>query len=483
MENCSYNANERKIAQRKSCQFGNEELIKIKDANFCQYHLPWSLEDLSQRFGVVISEGSSDRKKLKDHWDGSRANSLHERILKRLLSEGDLTGTTLPGDLNLAQTVANIVIADGFFPKPVKIDQRVNKLEFRNCKFCDTVEFRGGASLSFDVTKSIFVEELTITGGLRSGRFDEAVFHKRANLQAVTFQKEVSFKKCQFLGPSRFDNCNFQEAEVVSFDGSVFVGPASFRAGSHPALNRIFFRDVVFKHDVGFEGRRFQSSLIFRGAKFFRAPRFQDAEISFESVFPKLKDFCDWKTIPDGIRSKSISVQREYYENAAQAYRTLRYAMKAQDAYEEESLFWELEMRAKARALAWDRAGWLPKLFSSLYALTSRYGNSLDRPILLWLLLLAIFATIYSTFRFDGGLNIVAGVGLSEFSFQQTIRPFGVWTDEGARTISRLVLNADGVGTQVQTLAVRLLATIQSVVSLTCIALFGFALRRRFRMT
>lgn len=484
MANCTYSASKRGVAKQVACQFGNEDLIKIQDEDFCQYHLPWSPKDLAQRFGVIISDHIADRKKLKDCWDGPRSSSFHERFLKKLFNGDDLTGVTLASDLNLTQTIQNLVIVDGYFPKQTKIDQRVHKLEFRNCEFCERVEFRGGAAFAFDVSNSIFAEEMTISGAVQSACFDEAVFCKRANLQGVAFQKEATFNRCQFLGPSRFDNCNFEDAEIVSFDGAIFTGPASFRAGgAHTALNRMFFRDVIFKSDVGFEGRRFRSSLVFRGAKFFRAPRFQDAEISFESVFPKLENFYDVKMIPEGVRSRSITGKREYYENAAQAYRTLRYAMKAQDAYEEEALFWELEMRAKQRALAWDRAGWLPKIFSFLYAETSRYGNSIERPILLWLLLLALFAAIYSVFRADGGLSIVAGLDLSEFSFQQTIRPFGVWTDEGARTIGRLVLTGEGIQAQITTLVIRLLATIQSVVSLACIALFGFALRRRFRMT
>jgi hypothetical protein len=122
-----------------------------------------------------------------------------------------------------------------------------------------------------------------------------------------------------------------------------------------------------------------------------------------------------------------------------------------------------------------------PKLFSVLYAATSRYGNSAGRPLLIWSLICVGFALVYACFhvgfKFESSWPYVS---LLDFSFQQTVRPFGVWSDEGAKTVVRLVLG--DVMYSGQVLLIRVLATIESVSSLACIALFGFALRRRFRM-
>ena len=256
----------------------------------------------------------------------------------------------------------------------------------------------------------------------------------------------------------------------------------SFRAGKEPDIGRAFFRGAIFKHDVGFEGRHFKSSLIFRSCQFYRVPRFQDAKISFESVFPKQEGFLDWQEVPAEFQS-SAQTRSEYYERASQAYRTLRYAMKAQDAYEEEARFLELEMRAKERALIWNSDGWLPKLFSLLYAASSRYGNSIGRPILFWIVVFSIFLFLYwlvwgCAAVFDD--SMLAKLG--DFSFQQTVRPFGVWSEDGKRVVAQLVFSRCGSLEDASLLGVRLMATVQSVISLTCVALFGFSLRRRFRM-
>ncbi len=227
---------------------------------------------------------------------------------------------------------------------------------------------------------------------------------------------------------------------------------------------------------VNLHRRSFFALVSFIGRRVFKTQKYL-----LKSVFPKQNEFLDWKIVPKEFRSKGRS---EYYEKAAQAYRTLRYAMKSQDAYEEEARFWGLEMRAKERELSWDRSGWLPKLLSLLYAASSRYGNSIGRPLAMWLLILVCFAGLYAVFRigftFEGTWQYLK---LLEFSFLQTVRPFGVWSDEGSRAVIRLVF--DGELFKVpsgQILFVRMLATMQSVLSLACLALFGFALRRQFRM-
>lgn len=205
------------------------------------------------------------------------------------------------------------------------------------------------------------------------------------------------------------------------------------------------------------------------------------APTSFETSFPKIEGFLDRNRTPKGI-GLIAEARREYYEGAAQAYRTLRFEMKEQEAHDEEALFWELEMIARERSLPWNLSEILPKILSRLYRMSSRYGNSVGRPLLLWfatfLLAGALFAALHENFRTS---ELQAWSQVADLSFEQSVRPFGVWSDEGRKAIDRLLNNAQPLSDS-KILLVRGMATVQTLISLTLLALFGFALRRRFRM-
>ena len=376
----------------------------------------------------------------------------------------------------------NICLPDALFPVKFQTVHTRDAVNLRKATFLGPALFGGQVGRSLDLSDADFRDEVVFSVGrvFANAKFDGCHFRRMARFTSSVFRLKLSFEGCDFVGPAQFEGCNLKAVDTMSFDGARFREAVSFRAGVEPDINGAFFRNTIFENEVGFEGRRFRSSLIFRGAKFARAPRFQDATISFESVFPKLDGFLDWKVVPAGIGQ---GAQKEYFERASQAYRTLRYSMKEQDAYEEEARFWELEMRAKERELSWDKAGWLPKLFSLLYAASSRYGNSIGRPLAMWTLIWLGFAAIYVSFHAGFHLKAVwPYVENLDFSFLQTVRPFGVWSDEGGRRVVGLVFGGASVVSSGQILLVRLLATVQSVTSLSCVALFGFALRRRFRM-
>ena len=483
MAACCYNPKSRGISDNESCQFGKEDLIEIENVHFCRYHLPWSPEDLLGRFGINIGDDHPNRDRLKDRWSNDQKEKIRLQILHHLNHGVDLSGVVAASDIIVGEEARNILYPDALFPAKFETRYSCGNVDLRRATFYGPASFGGQITESLDLSCASFKDDVTFGSGRSfvNAELDKCRFAKTARFRNCQFVKSLSFKECVFEGLAQFERCELGGADTVSFDGAQFRGPVSFRAGGEQNVNRAFFRNAVFENDAGFEGRHFRSSLIFRGAKFSRAPRFQDAKISFESVFPKLDGFLDWKTIPKGIDKKS---EKEYYERASQAYRTLRYAMKEQDAYEEEARFWELEMRAKARELSWDKAGWLPKLFSFLYAATSRYGNSIGRPLAMWIIIWLCFIGVYALFHV--GLSFEASwpyVEISDFSFQQTVRPFGVWSDEGGRRVAKLVFdNIPAMVPSGQILLVRLLATAQSVISLSCIALFGFALRRRFRM-
>jgi hypothetical protein len=177
-----------------------------------------------------------------------------------------------------------------------------------------------------------------------------------------------------------------------------------------------------------------------------------------------------------------------HYDEMSNRYRTLRYLMKQQDAYREEAMFWELEMRARERSLPIHRPeNWFLLIISALYRCAARYGNSISRPIAFWLVLSLGCAVSYYMIDGHGALNWdpIRALRSYDFSLQQTVRPFNVWSKEGEAAVKQLVFGQPveiSVPKAVSVFLLQLGATLQTVASLATIALFGFAVRRRFRM-
>jgi uncharacterized protein YjbI with pentapeptide repeats len=478
MPKCCYKLGARGDQPEQACQFPQEPSTEVGGAHFCRFHLPYDSNQFFDRTKVELVDGGLN---LKCNWpDDQRAKFSKECV--GLIARGEnLAGLVAAGPFDIAEPSSHIRLSDAYFPSTFRMPHRAHSVDMWRSTFAGPVVLNAPIQNSLDLSESRFLQRAEFRSALTATKFDQCVFHGPVDFRTVVFNKSATFAGCKFHDGARFEDADFSGALTVSFDRSHFMKRVSFRAGAKPSLNRAFFRSAVFEGHAGFEGREFRSSLIFRNAKFHHAPRFQDAKISFESVFPGLDGFLDWRLTPKEVSGQAIEKQHEYFEGASQAYRTLRYAMRAQDAHDEEARFWELEMRTKERALAWSASEWLPKLFSKLYGLTARYGNSIARPLCWWAAVWAVFAfVIYASFQWPGVLH-GAALQLSDFSFQQTIRPFGVWSEEGKRTV--ILLIGEGASlTDAQVLALRVLATVQSVVSLTLIALFGFAVRRRFRM-
>ncbi len=174
-------------------------------------------------------------------------------------------------------------------------------------------------------------------------------------------------------------------------------------------------------------------------------------------------------------------------DRAAHAYRTLRLSMKQQEAHEEEAMFWALEQKSKRSSLGLSEPkNCLPWALSWSYDLLSEYGLNATRP-LGWLMCWIAFFALFIYDEIDEKLVCGETLGLTDhwlitpgktlvpkiwescekafgFSVAQSARPFFIWGD-----------NSISVPT-------KLLATLDSAISLTLVALFILAVRRRFRM-
>ena len=101
---------------------------------------------------------------------------------------------------------------------------------------------------------------------------------------------------------------------------------------------------------------------------------------------------------------------------------------------------------------------------------------------MLWVVIFIISAVLYANLdQHFKSVEPQSWVRVADLSFEQSVRPFGVWSDEGRKVIDHL-LNNSQKSSDGKILLVRCLATVETLISLTLLALFGFAIRRRFRM-
>lgn len=372
-------------------------------------------------------------------------------------------------------------------------------VRFRNAEF-------KGSHTDFEGAK--FAKEIISFFGTKF--FSDATSFELADFAATTTLFEsaefgnhyASFSNATFSGgPAEFTGATF-DTTIVDFTGSVFNGghanfdatqfkvndtyfcdvafsggPAIFTA-PHPSSREdekhldfanIDFRGATFATKVDFGNRAFQGKTYFDGVEFSGVPEFHGCTLHQDTTFPRIENFRDTQST-----------------GAARAYRTLRLAMKQQEAHEEEAMFWALEQRSKRYSLEcnplenWKNLfNWIPWLLSGAYALLSNYGLSINRPLIalaVWL----FGATPISYFCLRDIVDKLCGSttysDLLGFSIAQSLRPFFIWGDYDDRNI-RTVFGSDEFS-----FLIKMLATVDSIVSLTLIALFILAVRRRFRM-
>jgi hypothetical protein len=110
---------------------------------------------------------------------------------------------------------------------------------------------------------------------------------------------------------------------------------------------------------------------------------------------------------------------------------------------------------------------------SLLYDVFSNYGQSFERPLFYFFAVIGL-----STAGFQAWFNTVARVPWTDtfqFTVEQVLRPFRVWSHDYAPPDS-LSSTVQALGT-----SLRIAATLQSLLSVTFIALFLIALRWRFK--
>lgn len=269
----------------------------------------------------------------------------------------------------------------------------------------------------------------------------------------------IVFSECFFLETSIvFDDSEISYIEVR--DSMVFKKlSANYYHGEKEAgedkgkVRRVSVIGSYFG-GISLDGRNIVEKVDFSKSSFGTAPSFHNSNIPQGSIFPGKKFYK-----ANGTREDVL------------AYRTLRLCMESQRNRDSEGDFFFLEQASKLNS---EHKG-LKKILSLSfwYGFLSSYGTSCIRPIALLLGVFMLFSIAYSI-----SLSPVIGVGYKidwsivkrsfSYSLQQTFIPFSALRESN--------VSSEGFGGFKMWLA-----TLQSIISASLIALSLLAFRWRFK--
>jgi len=401
------------------CQFKDvkeEELFEFDGRKWCQFHLP-----------IKNKEGL---KSEKYKWDVGTIAKFNEKILGYINNTGqafwpkniiDLQGVVFPGDFKLVnkRIKLNINFSESYFYKSALFrGLDVNGcVNFERVRCLDGMRFEACTFRDINFANSV-LPQFHFTNNVATGKAD---FH------SVYFLGYVSFIDTKFAGTANYSISRFGgDVEFDSYNGATF--------------KRLICTGSIFDKSVSFLNREFTGTTNFSGCEFKYAPKFHNCNFHEDTSFRQ--------AIFHDIREP----------DAPTAYRTLKLAMEKVRARIEHARFYALEQKSIRNQ--YDTPRWV-KLSSALYDLISDYGQSAIRPMA-WL---AGSILLFFVFYYSALLSETNAVALSiKLSIEQVVRPFFIWSKD---------LSEASIG-------LRLLATAQSILSITFITLFILAIRWRF---
>ena len=422
---------------------------------------------------------------------------------------------------------------------------------FQDVKFTQRPVFRSASFLGRAVFRSVDFSDRAV--------FHRALFWDHADFQDAVFTETADFesakfsKTADFLGAAFAERAIFRSAEFsgwADLQGAAFMDRADFQGAAFS--NQAVFQGVEFSKQADFTQVMFHGLTSFDQARFEGAASFHASQgkegSSFslaEAAFHEVPDFiqADFQTPP---RLDSMQVGQKPTEkrgaDVAARWRALRGLADAAHDYERERDFFAGEMLSLRWAVDkpfpwfWKRVrrewkvvegerkqievvtrplGWPGGdryWFGVLYRTVSNFGRSILRPLMVWLLFIGLFASLYLDRHLDGpwretraaqwlateialedtDLACRAGDGHPEWqalqlSFSKAFVVGGlIDANASFRTQACLygLTKLDGYSRAVPNtpLSVIFLSAIQVLISATLIFLFLMAVRNQFRI-
>jgi uncharacterized protein YjbI with pentapeptide repeats len=442
-----------------------------------------------------------------------------------------------PSDFRSATFHRNATFTSATFADTARFNGStfVETATFESVKFdgfagFDATQFRGFTNFGF----ATFIQEASFPSATCSGEavfrsakfndadfksahflmhvgFEASTFATAAGFEFVAFDQEADFNSVSFGEAALFDSATFKD--VAMFDGSEFKAGGFFRSTAFPG--GVYFNSARFGGDAefasaldpnragiriwswtraqfskgaNFENRMFKGEGDFSDATFCEAPRFHGCTLHQAMIFPTEDRFKDFHST-----------------EAAQAYRTLKLGMAAMKSRAEEGMFFTLEQRSlrnaalaqysgrfavfRAHPLRWlfrgrhaqDRRSPAPMnlheiALSAMYDAASEFGRNAFRPACLVIALWVVFTVLYAAIK-GNPLNPTAPVDgqllkhAAVFGIEQVLRPLYVWGPNSGTLYDSVTIP----------LRVKLLASVQSILSFALISLSLLALNWRFK--
>ncbi|WP_193171688.1 pentapeptide repeat-containing protein [Nisaea nitritireducens] len=295
-------------------------------------------------------------------------------------------------------------------------------------------------------------------------RFQTAIFEKLADFSGAQLPNQPeriqgAFKTARFLEEARFEIP--QLTAFAAFDGTVFKGKLLLAAARTEAEEQARFASVLCATGVAVR---------------------TDLETTSAKGYDPIKDH---NKLERGANARFSALER--------GLRELKRAMAEEKDHGQEHRFFRFELQAKRHRPSiplWE------KIASWSYGVLSDYGNSIGRPLSALVLSVLAFWVIYwiwgaSLDQSFHGLEKERSA--LEFSIRNVMQPFGPWTATVKSTLFQLeivkIVTCGGPPAEACTptgpgwLSFRLLATLQSVLSLLLAFLFALALRKKFQIS
>jgi uncharacterized protein YjbI with pentapeptide repeats len=350
------------------------------------------------------------------------------------------------------------------------------RADFHSATFAGTANFRTATFADADFASTTF-------SGVAN--FSSATFSGTANFSNATFSGDAifgsatipfgNFGSTAFSGIAFFGSATF--SDLAGFDRATFADRADFHSAAFSGIAD--FRSATFSDSAQFSGATFSGRTDFQWATIGRAAFFVNAEMRSPTSFnevrfsepphffgAKLHEGTGWHDVRWPKAPKDASAARDYVD----AYERLKLEMDRLKKHGDELDFFAREQQSRRVLL-----GFWKGLPIAVYGFLCDYGRSYVRPLSL------IGATVLvGTFFFWAHLvgfwipaladpgHTGQAIGLS---FANTLGILGIRKDF---VDPALLQGLPGW--------LKVVSTIQTLLGIVLLFLFGLAIRNRFRM-
>lgn len=416
--------------------------------------------------------------KNRETWNRWMAPRLSDEVKAALRAKGwpyqNLTPFSVAELQSLAAQVGSSLDADriDFSNTRFETSWFAQHFVFPDANFTDAI-FSGNA----DFFNATFSGRADFRCTTFSGRADfrSATFSVGADFQIATFDGDTDFRSATFSGIAAFASATFSSISFftdATFSRYAPFESAKFRRDAH-------FENVTFSGGVAFENVTFSGYADFRSAIFSRRADFVNAEMKKPTTFDDVRfaepPRCFNAKLHEGTTWHRVQwpkppLDPRKAEEFGEAYERLKLEMDRLKKHGDELDFFARELQCQRVVLGWRG---LPIL---LYGAFSGYGRSYMRPLGILVAVITLGAVPIRA-HFGGGWSLATftghpiGGGALGLSFANT---FGFLSIRKDLIDTALLQGLPGW--------LKVVATIQNLLGIVLLFLFGLGIRNRFRI-